>query len=137
MTIKEISEELGKSKTYINNLLNERGLKDKCSRIGNKIDIPDDIVEEIRAAVNEKSMTPAEKEITFYRDQLQKKDAMIERLQAENIELVRTIQKHTLMLEERLPARSEPIQTESQPAETPSETISTTKKSIFDRILGR
>ena len=133
MTIRELAAELGKSKTYIVNVIDELGLKGDLAFVGNKYDVPAETADKIRQHINGKSSPTTDTDtaaMTALIEQLRAKDATIERLQAENIELVRTIQKHTLMLEERLPAKQEPIETEP-------ETIGNENKGLWSRIFGR
>lgn len=59
MTIKELAEELQVSKTAINNRLIDLDLKGRCTKQGNKIVLPADVVEEIRQSFNKTTGKPA------------------------------------------------------------------------------
>ena len=143
MTIKRLAEELGCSKTHISNLLNDLGLKEECSRIGNKIDIPEEVADKIRQAVNDKAAEQTTQSTktdatAALIEQLRAKDAMIERLQQENMALVQTLQQHTYLLaQSTAPQQQEPMATDPEPAETHAETISNENKGLWSRIFGR
>ena len=142
MTIKELAAELGKSKTHINNLINELGLKGELVRNGNRWDITEQTADKIRLAVAGKE--PAEDQvaesIAFYRDQLQRKDEMIARLQAENMELVKTLQQHTYLLAQstapQQPIETEPAEIHAETKTEPSKAEQPVKKGLWGRLFG-
>ena len=142
MTIKELAAELGKSKTHINNLINELGLKGELIRNGNRWDITEQTADKIRLAVagKEPAADQVAEDIAFYKDQLQRKDEMIARLQAENMELVKTLQQHTYLLAQST-APQQPIEAEPEiHAETktePNNAVHTESKGLFSRLFGR
>jgi hypothetical protein len=137
MTIKELAAELGKSKTYIVNVIDELGLKGDLAFVGNKYDVPAETADKIRQHINGKSSPTTDTDtaaMTALIEQLQAKDAMIERLQQENMELVKTLQQHTYLLaQSTAPQQQEPIETDPEPTET----ISNENKGLWSRIFGR
>lgn len=145
MTIKELAAELGRSKTYINNLINDMQLKDELTLHGNRYDIPESTADKIRAAINGKAAEQQEQDISFYKEQLQKKDEMIERLQQENMELVKTLQQHTYLLAQSTTQKQEPPEAAAVvPAETTESTVeaedhtqNTRKAGFFSRFWRR
>ena len=140
MTIKELAAELGKSKTHINNLISELGLKGELIKNGNRWDLSEETANKIREAVagKDKVTDQQTKDIEFLKDQLQKKDAMIERLQQENIALVQTLQQHTYLLAQST-APQQPIEPEpaAEIKTEPNKAEQTENKGLFSRLFGR
>ena len=131
---------------HISNIIDEIGARGDLRRVGNKFDIPAETADKIRQRIKDKKRTTAAATtdgntdtaaMTALIEQLQAKDAMIERLQQENMALVQTLQQHTYLLAQNTaPPQQEPIETETAPAETIRED-KTESKGLFSRILGR
>lgn len=141
VTVRELAEELGISKTAVHKRIDQQGLRSKLKREGNKILIPDTVADQIRLA--SKPAETTEETISadilqVLRIQLEQKDAQIRALQEENKELIRVVQQsnHLLM------ANTIKETDQEQPIEVDQEEVSADpeehepKKSWFRRLFG-
>lgn len=134
ITVRELAEELGISKTAVHKRIDQQGLRDKLKREGNKILIPDAVADQIRLVSK-----PAEKAeetisadiIQVLREQLEQKDEQIRALQEENKELIKVVQQNNHLLMANTMTQEQPIEAESADPEPKEE-----KKGFFRRLFG-
>lgn len=102
LTVKQLAEELGRSKPYIMQRIERLGLKERLIKSGNRFIVPDFVADRVRETFSEplKQERSAERDdlIRLLQEQLAIKDRQIESLQAENSELIRAIQQSNYLL---------------------------------------
>ena len=156
MTIKQLADDLGVSKVAINNRMTELNLKDRCTKVGNRLEVPEDVADLIRESFRERRKTePASSttkadvvqvlsELLAGKDnQIREKDEQIksllrqlEQLSAQNSDFTKIIQQNNYLL---AGAMSGTDRNENErPEDVKTETVSaeqTQKKSFFSRFF--
>ena len=143
ITVRELAEELGISKTAVHKRIDQQGHRSKLKREGNKILIPDTVADQIRLASKPADNTAIEETISadiiqVLREQLEQKDEQIRALQEENKELIRVVQQsnHLLMANTMKDADQEqPIEADQTEVSADPEEKEP-KKSWFRRLFG-
>ena len=109
-TIKEVSEEVGVSKEAVRKRIRQLGLQNSCQKVGNKLSIPNSVVEQLKESFSQTRPTtenaneqqPSDNElVSELRNMLAEQNKQIEFLRSQNAELLRSLQaEQTLRAQE-------------------------------------